>query len=70
MLDEGFLGFIDDLLDTPEPRVNLIERLSREHPEITPENLDAAVESFRRIAADEVARGGGRVRIGVEEEPE
>ncbi len=69
VLDEGFLGFIDDLLDTPEPRVNLIERLSREHPEITPENLDAAVESFRRIAADEVSRGGGRVRIGVEEEP-
>jgi len=69
VLDEGFLGFIDDLLDAPEPRVNLIERLSREHPEITLENLDAAVESFRRIAADEVARGGGRVRIGLEEEP-
>ena len=69
VLDEGFLGFIDDLLDAPEPRINLIERLSREHPEITPENLDAAVESFRRIAADEVARNGGRVRIGVEEEP-
>ena len=69
VLDEGMLGFLDDLLDAPEPRINLIERLSREHPEITPENLDAAVESFRRIAVDEVARNGGRVRIGPEEEP-
>jgi len=69
VLDEGFLGFLDDLLDAPEPRINLVERLSREHPELTTDNLDAAVESFRRIAADEVARNGGRVRIGVEEEP-
>jgi hypothetical protein len=69
VLDEGLLGFIEDLLDTPEPRVNLIARLAHEHPEVTPDNLDAVVESFRRIAAEEVARNGGRVRIGADEEP-
>jgi hypothetical protein len=69
VLDEGLVGFIEDVLDTPEPRVNLIDRLAREHPEVTTDNLAAVVESFRRIAAEELAQNGGRLRIGVEEEP-
>jgi hypothetical protein len=69
VLDEGLLAFIDDLLETPEPRTNLIERLAREHPEVTSENLDVVVESFRRMAAEELARNSGRFRVGTEEEP-
>jgi hypothetical protein len=67
VLDDGLLAFLDDLLLEPEPRVNLIDRLGRDFPELTAANLEAAVAAFRVLAEDELARGGGRIAIGRED---
>jgi len=67
VLDEGLLEFLGDLLDTPEPRVNLIDRLAQDHPEITTETLEEVVAAFRALVEDELRRGGGRVVIGRED---
>ncbi len=67
VLDEGLLEFLGDLLMTPEPRVNLIDRLSEAFPEVTNDSLDAVVETFRRLLQDELADNGGRIVIGRED---
>lgn len=66
-LDEGLVEFLDDVLQTPEPRVNLIDRLARDYPEVTHERLDEVVEAFRALMQDELQRGGGRIVIGRED---
>jgi hypothetical protein len=67
-LDEGMLAFLEDLLSTPEPRVNLLDRLAGEFPEVTDESLEAAVAAFRVLMQDELRRGGGRVVISREDD--
>jgi hypothetical protein len=67
VLDEGLLEFLDDLLATPEPRINLIDRLALDFPEVTDDSLEAAVAAFRTLVQDELRRGGGRVVIGRED---
>ena len=67
VLDEGLMEFLGDLLQTPEPRINLIERLAQEFPEVTGERLDEVVAAFRTLVEDELERGGGRVVIGRED---
>jgi hypothetical protein len=67
-LDEGMLAFLEDLLATPEPRVNLLDRLAGEFPEVTDESLEAAVAAFRVLMQDELRRGGGRVVISREDD--
>ena len=66
-LDEGMLEFLSDLLQTPEPRVNLINRLAKAYPEVTTDSVDEVVEAFRALLRDELDNGGGRVVIGREE---
>jgi hypothetical protein len=66
-LDEGLLAFLEDVLATPEPRLNLIDRLAQDFPEVTDESLDALVAAFRALVKDELQRGGGRVVIGRED---
>jgi hypothetical protein len=64
VLDEGLLEFLGDLLDTPEPRVNLIDRLAQAHPEVTSDSLEEVVAAFRALIEDELQREGGRIVIG------
>jgi hypothetical protein len=68
VLDEGLLEFLGDLLQTPEPRINLIDRLAQDYPEVTSERLDEVVRAFRSLVEDELQRGGGRVVIGREDD--
>jgi hypothetical protein len=68
VLDEGLLEFLGDLLLTPEPRVNLIDRLAQDYPEVTDDRLDEVVAAFRALVLDELQRGGGRVVIGREDD--
>ena len=67
VLDEGLLEFLGDLLQTPEPRVNLIDRLALDYPEVTSDRLDEVVAAFRALVEDELERGGGRIVIGRED---
>jgi hypothetical protein len=67
VLDEGLLEFLGDVLLTPEPRINLIDRLAEDYPEVTSDRIDEVVAAFRALVEDEVQRGGGRVVIGREE---
>jgi hypothetical protein len=68
VLDEGLLEFLGDLLLTPEPRVNLIDRLAQDYPEVTTDSLDDVVRAFRALVEEELERGGGRVVIGREDD--
>jgi hypothetical protein len=68
VLDEGLLEFLGDMLQTPEPRINLIDRLAQDYPEVTSDRLDEVVAAFRTLVEDELQRGGGRVVIGREED--
>jgi hypothetical protein len=67
VLDEGLIEFLRDLLETPEPRVNLIDQLARDFPEVTTANADEVVEGFRRLLESELSREGGRFFIGHED---
>ena len=67
VLDEGLLEFLGDLLQTPEPRVNLIDRLALDYPEVTSDRLDEVVAAFRALVGDALERGGGRIVIGRED---
>jgi hypothetical protein len=68
VLDEGLLEFLGDMLQAPEPRINLIDRLAEDYPEVTSDRLDEVVAAFRTLVEDELQRGGGRVVIGREED--
>jgi hypothetical protein len=67
VLDEGLLEFLGDLLQTPEPRINLIDRLAEAFPEVTTDRLDEVVAAFRRLLQEELADSGGRILIGRED---
>jgi hypothetical protein len=61
------MEFLRDLLETPEPRVNLIDQLAREFPEVTSGNLNELVDGFRRLVEAELSRGGGRIQLSRED---
>ncbi len=67
VLDEGLVEFLRDLLESPEPRHNLLDLLARDYPEVTTTNADEVVEDFRRLVEIELAREGGRFFIGRED---
>jgi hypothetical protein len=67
VLDEGLLEFLGDLLQTPEPRINLIDRLAQEFPEVTSERVDEVVAAFRALLEEELRDSGGRIVIGRED---
>ncbi|HEX5369164.1 MAG TPA: hypothetical protein VFY10_07085 [Dehalococcoidia bacterium] len=64
VLDDGLVEFLRDLLDSPEPRLNLIDLLARDYPEVTSANAHEVVEGFRRLVEAELSREGGRFFIG------
>ena len=68
VLDEGLVAFLRDLLETPEARLDILDRLARAYPEVDAANLDAVASEFRALLREELARGGGRLRLGAEPE--
>jgi hypothetical protein len=67
VLDDGMIDFLEDVLQAPEPRVNLIDRLAEAYPEVTEDSVEAVVSAFRSLVRDELQRSGGRVVIGRED---
>jgi Family of unknown function (DUF6079) len=63
VLDDGLIAFLQDLLETPEPTVTLLDRLSSAYPEITAANLDNAIAEFRQLMQEELDRNNGRIHL-------
>jgi hypothetical protein len=56
VLDDELVAFLRELLGAAmAPTSSVIERLIRLHPEVSPASLEAAVEEFRRLLAEELA---------------
>jgi len=63
VLDDGLIAFLQDLLETPEPTVTLLDRLSYAYPEITAANLDNALAEFRQLLQDELDHNNGLLHL-------
>jgi hypothetical protein len=61
VLDDGLVNFLRDLLEAPATE-NVLALLALRFPEVTAANLNAAVDDFRLLLQDALAREG-RVRL-------
>ncbi len=56
VLDDDLVAFLRDLLGgSAQPTSTVLERLVKSHPEVSASSLEAAVEEFRRLLAEELA---------------
>ena len=66
VLDDALVDFLRGLLEAPDAEDDVLRRLAAAYPEVTDANLDAAVAEFRRLLQDDIARGGGHLRLSRE----
>jgi len=74
VIDDDLLDFLRELLAQPvtptREALDLVEELARAHPEIGPDDVDAAAETLRRLLRERVATGGPPLHIAGEAPPE
>lgn len=58
VLDEDLLAFLQSFLAEDQTRPSLLDRLASAYPEINHQNLDEAVNGFRRLLLEDLSRGG------------
>ena len=63
VLDDEVIAFLRGLLAEPAPSSDALERLTRTFPEISADNLDAALAELRRSLEAELSAGGGRLSL-------
>lgn len=57
VLDDELLGFLAELLEPHPQRSTIVNQLAATYPEVTRDNLDAAVQAFRTLVENELERG-------------